>query len=499
MQDHFPNASERRERVQNFRPKTDVRLHGLPLFGIERAVFVENAFRDSNLADVVEHRAEANFFHFGLAHPERLGDERGIGGHLLGMALRVMILGVNRVGQRSDRVQHGLRKRMRALLRRDRSAAVIGLRGAERFRELPQTLVNFLKSLGTRGEKALESDAQVSLEDVALPLLGFVGIKVIGGGDGVAALMLRKVHRSVGDLDELLRRGAVQRVAGDAKARADVFLAQQRIGGNPAAQLAGELAGVLHGGFRHQNDKFVAPVARDDVGAATVGLQNLTHALEHEVAFEVAVKVVDEFEAVQIHEHQREGTASARGALPFRGERFHEETMRLDTGEAIGDGLLLRFLKRKRVMQRAGDEVGKGAEQQDFLLREVHWRGGLDVENAVKLLGILYVESATPVDFSEEEVLLLRTLADLIAGALHNALSFQKAQEQAITDGLTGVKTHRFFMEALSSEWKRSTRAGRSFALVLMDLDRFKFVNDFYGHLEGDLVLQRVGQILETN
>src|SRR5260370_32281307 len=54
-------------------------------------------------------------------------------------------------------------------------------------------------------------------------------------------------------------------------------------------------------------------------------------------------------------------------------------------------------------------------------------------------------------------------------------------------------------MEALSAEWKRSTRAGRNFALVLMDLDRFKFVNDFYGHLEGDLVLQRVGHILETN
>src|SRR5256885_10004942 len=54
-------------------------------------------------------------------------------------------------------------------------------------------------------------------------------------------------------------------------------------------------------------------------------------------------------------------------------------------------------------------------------------------------------------------------------------------------------------MEALSAEWKRSTRAGRAFALVLMDLDRFKFVNDFYGHLEGDLVLQRVGQILESN
>ena len=116
-----------------------------------------------------------------------------------------------------------------------------------------------------------------------------------------------------------------------------------------------------------------------------------------------------------------------------------------------------------------------------------------------QLLGVLYVESSEPCDFPEQEVLLLRTLADLFAGALHNALTFQKAQEQAITDGLTGVKTHRFLMEALSSEWKRSTRANRPFALVLMDLDRFKFVNDFYGHLEGDVVLQRVGHILEQN
>ncbi len=116
-----------------------------------------------------------------------------------------------------------------------------------------------------------------------------------------------------------------------------------------------------------------------------------------------------------------------------------------------------------------------------------------------QLLGVLYVESSVPCDFPDSDVQLLRTLADLFAGALHNAMTFQKAQEQAITDGLTGVKTHRFLMEALSSEWKRSTRANRPFALVLMDLDRFKFVNDFYGHLEGDVVLQRVGHILEEN
>src|SRR5947207_15925500 len=54
-------------------------------------------------------------------------------------------------------------------------------------------------------------------------------------------------------------------------------------------------------------------------------------------------------------------------------------------------------------------------------------------------------------------------------------------------------------MAAVCSEWKRSTLAGRYFALALMGLDRFKFVSVFYGHLEGYLVLQRVGQILESN
>ena len=78
----------------------------------------------------------------------------------------------------------------------------------------------------------------------------------------------------------------------------------------------------------------------------------------------------------------------------------------------------------------------------------------LPVIYADQLLAVLYAESADHCDFPDEEVLMLRTLADLFAGALHNALTFQKAQAQAITDGLTGVKTHRFLMEALSAEWK---------------------------------------------
>jgi len=113
------------------------------------------------------------------------------------------------------------------------------------------------------------------------------------------------------------------------------------------------------------------------------------------------------------------------------------------------------------------------------------------------LLGVLNIESHEENALAPEDVLIMNTLADLLATALHNSFVFQKLQQQSITDGLTGVKTRRFLWEALSSEWKRASRSGRPFSVVLMDLDKFKEVNDTLGHLEGDLVLARVGRLLE--
>lgn len=113
------------------------------------------------------------------------------------------------------------------------------------------------------------------------------------------------------------------------------------------------------------------------------------------------------------------------------------------------------------------------------------------------LLGVLNIESERDNAFSSQDVLILNTLADLLATALHNSFVFQKLQQQSITDGLTGIKTRRFFWEALTSEWKRASRSGRPFSVVLIDLDKFKEVNDTLGHLEGDLVLARVGRLLE--
>jgi diguanylate cyclase (GGDEF)-like protein len=121
----------------------------------------------------------------------------------------------------------------------------------------------------------------------------------------------------------------------------------------------------------------------------------------------------------------------------------------------------------------------------------------LPISYGETLLGVLNVESRDENAFAPQDVLILNTLADLLATALHNSFVFQKLQQQSITDGLTGIKTRRFFWEALSSEWKRASRSGRPFSVVLVDLDKFKEVNDSLGHLEGDLVLARVGRLLE--
>ncbi|MGD0129509.1 MAG: diguanylate cyclase [Terriglobia bacterium] len=114
------------------------------------------------------------------------------------------------------------------------------------------------------------------------------------------------------------------------------------------------------------------------------------------------------------------------------------------------------------------------------------------------LLGVLSLESLREHSFSQQDVLTLQSLANHLAINLHNAREHQSLQDQAITDGLTHLKTHRFFREALDGEWRRSIRSGRPFSVIMMDLDCFKQVNDNGGHLEGDRVLAAVAGLLDS-
>ena len=68
----------------------------------------------------------------------------------------------------------------------------------------------------------------------------------------------------------------------------------------------------------------------------------------------------------------------------------------------------------------------------------------------------------------------------------------KKLRDMAFRDSLTGLYNYRFFQDAMDRELKRAARYKRPLSLIMMDLDRFKDVNDTYGHQSGDIVLQRV-------
>jgi diguanylate cyclase (GGDEF)-like protein len=73
----------------------------------------------------------------------------------------------------------------------------------------------------------------------------------------------------------------------------------------------------------------------------------------------------------------------------------------------------------------------------------------------------------------------------------------RRLNELSITDGLTGLFNHRYFLGELESEYRRALRYRRSLALLLLDIDHFKEVNDRYGHPCGDFVLKNLAGLLK--
>jgi len=115
------------------------------------------------------------------------------------------------------------------------------------------------------------------------------------------------------------------------------------------------------------------------------------------------------------------------------------------------------------------------------------------------LLGTLFLSFREPRRMSARDLSAARTLGGLAALAIANARLHARtlghladAEQRAALDPLTGLDNHRTFHEALRGEVAGALREGRTLALVLMDIDHFKQVNDTYGHQAGDRVLAEV-------
>ena len=116
-----------------------------------------------------------------------------------------------------------------------------------------------------------------------------------------------------------------------------------------------------------------------------------------------------------------------------------------------------------------------------------------------KVKGVLNIyrlgEEAT---FDDDEFELATRFADAAALALDNAQIRAQLEHQAQTDSLTGLYNHRYFHERLRAELTRASRARDSVAVLMLDIDDFKRVNDVHGHGTGDQVLTDLADLLRA-
>ncbi|MEP7358382.1 MAG: sensor domain-containing diguanylate cyclase, partial [Anaerolineales bacterium] len=116
-----------------------------------------------------------------------------------------------------------------------------------------------------------------------------------------------------------------------------------------------------------------------------------------------------------------------------------------------------------------------------------------------RVIGMLSVQSYQPNAYTAEDQTLLEMLAAHVVIALDNARLFREVQQLSRLDSLTGVYNRRHLFELCQREFDRARRYGRSLAVVMIDLDLFKWVNDTYGHAVGDQVLAAVAARCQTH
>jgi diguanylate cyclase (GGDEF)-like protein len=113
------------------------------------------------------------------------------------------------------------------------------------------------------------------------------------------------------------------------------------------------------------------------------------------------------------------------------------------------------------------------------------------------LVGVISVSDSRPTrKFIGSDLRLLNMFAQQAAIAVENARLFREIQHLAITDPLTGLFNRRYFFDLAQREIDRAWRYKRQLAVLMVDLDHFKEVNDLYGHAAGDEVLREVGNRL---
>jgi diguanylate cyclase (GGDEF)-like protein len=114
------------------------------------------------------------------------------------------------------------------------------------------------------------------------------------------------------------------------------------------------------------------------------------------------------------------------------------------------------------------------------------------MRRGTQVVGVLSAQAKLPHTYTSADLEILELLSANAAIAIENARLFAETRRLAITDGLTGVYNRRHFFELAEHEWTRAIRYKREVAVMMIDADHFKRVNDTLGHMIGDEVLRAI-------
>ncbi|NCO52982.1 MAG: diguanylate cyclase [Deltaproteobacteria bacterium] len=112
------------------------------------------------------------------------------------------------------------------------------------------------------------------------------------------------------------------------------------------------------------------------------------------------------------------------------------------------------------------------------------------------LIGVINLHSQKIDAFPTLVRQMAQAIADQAAISIENARLYEKTRSLSATDELTGLANRRQFNDFLQREWSQARRYHTQFALLMIDIDHFKFYNDANGHLNGDIALKKIAALL---
>jgi diguanylate cyclase (GGDEF)-like protein len=164
---------------------------------------------------------------------------------------------------------------------------------------------------------------------------------------------------------------------------------------------------------------------------------------------------------------------------------------------AVGQGLSGWVARNRRTLVNADPRVGFEAAglSSETPLKSAIVCPLFSGDTLIGCLGLYHVEANR---YTEDHRRLIERIAEQAGPVLHNSIVFEQTQEDSLTDPLTSLPNRRSMFVHLTRELARAERLKGEVALIVIDIDEFKAINDTYGHHIGDYALREVAAALQN-